>query len=170
MQELPALPVLLKDESIDDSDDAVYFSDEYMGDLAIESTVKRFDSDAPFISPKYISEGDSIEDWRNFWIKVGVKYEIVDILIETIRKGLENVEDESLPRLLADNRDILEKHYENGLVPELCALKVKAHDGQYYALNEAIYIDCEKEEPFPYIELPNQIKFDSSEERRLIKD
>ena len=170
LQELPALPVLLKDESIDDSDDAVYFSDEYMGDLAIESTVKRFDSDAPFISPMYITEGDSIEDWRNFWIKVGVKYEIVDILIETIRKGLENVEDESLPRLLADNRDVLEKHYENGLVPELCALKVKALDGQYYAFNEAIYIDCEKEEPFPYIELPNQIKFDSSEERRLIKD
>lgn len=170
LQELPALPVLLKDESIDDSDDAVYFSDEYMGDLAIESTVKRFDSDAPFISPMYITEGDSIEDWRNFWIKVGIKYEIVDILIETIRKGLENVEDESLPRLLADNRDVLEKHYENGLVPELCALKVKALDGQYYAFNEAIYIDCEKEEPFPYIELPNQIKFDSSEERRLIKD
>lgn len=137
---------------------------------AIESSVKRFDPSAPFISPQYISGEDSIESWKDFWVKVGIKYEVIDILIETIRKGLANVEDESLPKLIADNRDVLEKHYKNGLVPELCELKIKAHDGLYYSLDKTIYIDCEKDEPFPYIELPNQIRFDSSEERRLIKD
>lgn len=167
---LPVLPLLLKDGSVNNSNETVYFSDEYMAGSAIESSVKRFAPNAPFISPKYISEKDSIEDWRRFWIKIGIKFEIVDILIETIRKGLANIEDESFPRLLAENRDVLEKHFENGLVPELCELKVKAHDGLYYSLDKTIYIDCEKNEPFPYIELPNQIKFDSSEERRLIKD
>lgn len=167
---LPILPLLLKDGSVNNSNETVYFSDEYMAGSAIESSVKRFDPNAPFISPKYISEKDSIEDWRRFWIKIGIKFEIVDILIETIRKGLANIEDESFPILLAENRDVLEKHFENGLVPELCELKVKAHDGLYYSLDKTIYIDCEKNEPFPYIELPNQIKFDSSEERRLIKD
>ena len=170
LNDLPVLPVLLKDGSIDNSNNAVYFSDEYMEGFAIESSVKRLDPSAPFISPQYISDEDSIESWKDFWIKVGVKYEIIDILIETIRKGLANVEDESLPKLIAENRDVLEKHYENGLVPELCELKVKAHDGQYYSVDKTIYIDCEKEEPFPYVELPNQIRFDSSEERRLIKD
>ena len=170
LNELPVLPVLLKDGSIDNSNDAVYFSDEYMEGSAIESSVKRFDPSAPFISPQYISGEDSIESWKDFWVKVGIKYEVIDILIETIRKGLANVEDESLPKLIADNRDVLEKHYKNGLVPELCELKIKAHDGLYYSLDKTIYIDCEKDEPFPYIELPNQIRFDSSEERRLIKD
>lgn len=170
LSDLPHLPVLLKNGSINSCNDAVYFSDEYMDGSAIEPLVKRFNSKAPFISPKYISEKDSIGDWRIFWTKVGIKFEIIDILIETIRKGLANVEDDSLPKLLAENRDVLEKHYENGLVPELCELKVKAHDGLYYSLDKTIYIDCEKEEPFPYIELPNQIRFDSLEERRLIKD
>lgn len=167
---LPILPLLLKDGSVNNSNETVYFSDEYMAGSAIESSVKRFDPNAPFISPKYILEKDSIEDWRGFWIKIGIKFEIVDILIETIRKGLANIEDESFLRLLAENRDVLEKHFENGLVPELCELRVKAHDGLYYSLDKIIYIDCEKVEPFPYIELPNQIEFESSEERRLIKD
>lgn len=170
LSDLPHLPVLLKNESINNSNDAVYFSDEYMDGSAIESSVKRFNPNAPIISPIYISDEDSIESWKDFWAKVGIKYEIIDILIETIRKGLANIEDEYLPKLIAENRDVLEKYYENGLVPELCELKVKAHDGKYYSLDKTIYIDCEKEEPFPYIELPNQIIFDTSEERRLIKD
>lgn len=83
LNELPVLPVLLKDGSIDNSNDAVYFSDEYMEGSAIESSVKRFDPSAPFISPQYISGEDSIESWKDFWVKVGIKYEIIDILIVT---------------------------------------------------------------------------------------
>lgn len=168
--EIPTLPVILKNGNIDNSDDAVYFSDEYMGGAGIESSVIRFDPDAPFISPEYIAEGEDVEEWKSFWAKIGIRYEIIDILTETIIPSLSDIEDESLPKLIAENREALEKYYENELIAELTGLKVKAHDGEFYTLDETIYIDCEKDEPFPYIELPNQIAFNSADERRLIKD
>lgn len=168
--EIPVIPIILKDGNIDNSDEVVYFSDEYMGGAGIESSVKRFDPDAPFISPEYLAEGDDVEEWKVFWTKTGIKYEIIDILTETIIPSLSEIEDESLPKLIAENREALEKYYENGLISELTGLKVKAYDGEFYTLDETIYIDCEKDEPFPYIEIPNQINFNTADERRLIKD
>jgi hypothetical protein len=171
LSEMPVFPVLLKDHSIDNSTDAVYFSDEYMDGAGIEHLVHDYDKQALFISPDYIDEGDNVADWKKFWTHIGVKFEIVDILVETVIPKLANIENEHLPRLLAENRESLEKQFEeHGLVPQLTELRVKGHDGEFYAINEAIYIDCEKEEPFPYIKLPNQISYSSAEERRLIKD
>lgn len=171
LSEMPAFPVLLKDGSIDNSSDAVYFSDEYMNGTGIEHLVQEYDDQALFISPDYIEEDNNVEEWKKFWILIGVKFEIVDILVETVIPNLANIDDEHLPRLLAENRESLEKQYEeDGLVAQLSELHVKGHDGEFYPINEAIYIDCEKDEPFPYIKLPNQISYPSAEERRLIKD
>lgn len=171
LSEMPAFPVLLKDGSIDNSSDAVYFSDEYMNGAGIEHLVQEYDDQALFISPDYIEEDDNVEEWEKFWTLIGVKFEIVDILVETVIPNLVNIDDEHLPRLLAENRESLEKQYEeDGLVAQLSELRVKGHDGEFYPINEAIYIDCEKDEPFPYIKLPNQISYPSAEERRLIKD
>lgn len=83
---------------------------------------------------------------------------------------MSEIDDENLPKLLAENREVLEKYYEDGLILQLTRLRVKAHDGVFYDLNNTVYIDCEKVEPFPYIKLPNQISYKSAEERRLIKD
>ena len=170
LEDLPLLPILLKNGTIEDSSMTVYFSDEYLDGTGIEASVKRFDEDASFLSPKYIQEDDDIKGWKDFWIKMGIKHKIVDILTVSIIPNLSEIEDDGLPRLIATNREELEKYYENDLIAHLSALKVKAHDEEFYTLNEAIYVDCEKEEPFPYIELPNQITFDSADERRLIKD
>ena len=171
LSELPVFPVLLKDGSINNSTDAVYFSDEYMNGAGIEHLVLKYDEEALFISPNYIEAGDNVEDWNKFWTLVGIKFEIVDILVKTIIPNLTNINDEHLPRFLAENRESLEKQYgEDGLAAQLIELRVKGHDGEFYPINEAIYIDCEKEEPFPYIKLPNQISYPSAEERRLIKD
>ena len=171
LSEMPAFPVLLKDGSIDNSSAAVYFSDEYMNGAGVEHLVQEYDDQALFISPDYIEEDDNVEEWKKFWTLIGVKFEIVDILVETVIPNLANIDDEHLPRLLAENRESLEKQYEeDGLVAQLSELRVKGHDGEFYPINEAIYIDCEKDEPFPYIKLPNQISYPSAEERRLIKD
>ena len=171
LSEMPAFPVLLKDGSIDNSSDAVYFSDEYMNGTGIEHLVQEYDDQALFISPDYIEEDDNIEEWKKFWTLIGVKFEIVDILVETVIPNLANIDDEHLPRLLAENRESLEKQYEeDGLIAQLSELRVKGHDGEFYPINEAIYIDCEKDEPFPYVKLPKQISYPSAEERRLIKD
>lgn len=170
IEEASSLPILLKDGSFDSSDEPVYFSDEYMEGAGIEHSVKIFDEDALFISPNYIEEDDNIEEWKTFWKKIGVKHEIVDILVDTVIPRLSEIDDENLPKLLSGNRESLEKCYEDGLISQLTNLRVKAHDGEYYDISETIYIDCEKEEPFSYIELPNQISYNSAEERRLIKD
>ena len=169
-EEATSLPIILKNGSFDSSDEPVYFSDEYMEGAGIEHSVKIFDEDALFISPNYIEEDDSIEEWKTFWEKVGVKHEIVDILVETVIPRLSEIDDENLPKLLSGNRESLEKCYEDGLISQLTNLRVKAHDGEYYNISETIYIDCEKDEPFPYIKLPNQISYNTAEERRLIKD
>ncbi len=163
-------PIIYKDGSIDSSDEPVYFSDEYMEGAGIEQLVKMFNEEALFISPIYIDEDDSIAEWKIFWDKIGIKYEVVDILVETVIPNLSKIEDENLPRLLAENREKLESQYENELGSKLTNLRVKAHDGVFYPIKKTIYIDCEKSEPFPYIKLPNQIAFKSAEERRLIKD
>ena len=131
----------------------------------IEHLVLKYDEEALFISPNYIEAGDNVEDWNKFWTLVGIKFEIVDILVKTIIPNLTNINDEHLPRFLAENRESLEKQYgEDGLAAQLIELRVKGHDGEFYPINEAIYIDCEKEEPFPYIKLPNQISYPSAKQ------
>ena len=82
----------------------------------------------------------------------------------------EGIEDERLPRLFAENREKLEEYYGDELISQLTDLRVKGRDGNFYPLDECIYIDCEKDEPFTYIELPNQISFNTGDERRLIKE
>lgn len=170
IEETRSLPIILKDGSIDSSDEPVYFSDDYMEGAGIEHLVKIFNEDALFISPIYIDEENSIKEWKTFWGKIGIKHEIVDILVETVIPRLSEIEDENLPRLLAENREKLESFYENELASKLRNLNVKAQDGEFYRIIDTIYIDCEKAEPFPYIKLPNQISYNSAEERRLIKD
>ncbi len=141
-----------------------------MEGAGIENSIKRYDSNTKFLSPSYINEDDDIEEWKSLFSNVGVKFDIIDILVGTIIPQLSDIKDENLPKLIAKHRETLEDKYEDGLVPHLVNLKVKANDGNFYDISETIYVDCEKNEPFPYIELPNQISFGSADERRLIKD
>lgn len=150
--------------------DTIYFPNAYMPDGGIEEVVKLFDPNAWFISPDYIEEGDDVKSWQTFWSKLGVKSEIIDILYNTVIKTLSTINNENLPKLLADNRPALEELYGNELVSHLTDLRVKGHDGNFYTLDQTIYIDCDLDEPFTYIELPNVIAFDSKEEKKLIKD
>ena len=166
---LSRLPLLLKTRTAD-GEGPIYFSDEYMEGVGIEEFIKRYYRDTKFLSPKYIEDGDKIEEWRTLFSEIGVKSEIIDILVGTIIPQLPGIQDENLLKLIAENREALEEKYREGLVPKLVHLQVKAHDGKFYDIRDTIYVDCEKDEPFPYIELPNQISFGSADERRLIKE
>ena len=74
------------------------------------------------------------------------------------------------PKLIADNRDALEKNYEeDGLISHLTTLRVKGHDDEFYSIEDTIYVDCERMSLSLYVELPNQITFKTREERELIK-
>lgn len=168
-EEIPALPILIKGGGVVSNQSAVYFSDEYLEGKTIETYVKSFNGDALFLSPKYISENDNLDSWMLFWQKLGVKHEIIDVIIETIIPKLANIKDDTLLCLLSENRQKLEEHFNNNLISHLSNLFLKGRDG-YYSIKNIVYVDCEKEEPFPYIELPNQITCSNAGERRLVKD
>lgn len=167
---LPALPVYLKTDEYVDSDDTIYLSDEYIEEGGLETIVISYNPDASFISSGYIEESDNIDAWKDFWVKMGVRFEMVDILIDTIDNRLSETDDAKLPATIAKYRSKLEDHYEGGLISNLHNLRVKAHDGEFYSLSEVIYIDSEKDEPFKYIDIPTQVSFATADERRLIVD
>lgn len=169
LKEVAGMTILLSDGNYAQSG-AIFFSDAYLGDSKIESTVQRFNKAAHFLSPSYMENGEEISEWKNFFSKVGVKFEIVDILIETIDNSLSSVDDTNLIRLITDNREALENHYGDDLISHLHNLRVKANDGNFYSIDETILINCESEEPFSYIVIPNQISFSYPKENRLIDD
>jgi hypothetical protein len=169
IEKLPKLPIFLTAGGTVDVGNVIYLSDAYISDGGIETIVKKYAPAAYFVSADYIEGDDDIDGWKNFWTKVGLLSEIVDILVNTIIPHLEEIDDEKLPATLAKYRVDLEKEYED-LPNKLSALRVKALDGNFYSIVETIYVDCEKEEPFKYINLPNQISFVTADERRLIKE
>lgn len=170
LKKLPALPIYLNTDEFIGSDETIYLSDNYIEEGGIETIVKNYHPEASFVSAEYIEENDNIENWKKFWVKLGIRFEMVDILIDTIDNRLNETDDEKLPGTLAKYRSKLDERYEGELISKLTNLRVKAHDGEFYNLDKTIYIYCEEDEPFPYIKLPNQISFDTPEQRKLIKD
>lgn len=171
LKEAKGLPVLLasSDENFAPSD-SVFFSDEYLVDAKIESIVRRFNEDANFISPLYVDDFNKISEWKEFFAKAGAKFEIVDILIDTIDNSLSKVEDSNLIKLITDNREALEAHYEDTLVKHLHDLRIKAKDNQFYNIGNVILVNYDLAEPFEYIIIPNQVSFSYPKENRLIDD
>ncbi len=167
---LPVLPVYLTTDEYVDSDDTIYLSDDYIEEGGLETIVTNYHPDASFVSSEYIEEEDNVDTWKDFWVKMGVRFEMVDILIDTIDNRLSDTDDAKLPATIAKYRLKLEEHYEGDLISNLRDLRVKAHDGEFYSLSEVIYVDSEKEEPFKYIDIPNQASFATADERKLIID
>lgn len=167
---LPVLPVYLTTDEYVDSDDTIYLSDDYIEEGGLETIVTSYHPDASFISSEYIEEEDNVDAWKEFWVKMGVRFEMVDVLIDTIDNRLSETDDDKLPATIAKYRLKLEEHYDGDLISNLQDLRVKAHDGEFYSLSEIIYIDSEKEEPFKYIDIPTQASFATADERKLIID
>lgn len=167
---LPVLPVYLKTDEYVDSDDIIYLSDEYIEEGGLETIVTSYHPDASFISSEYMDSDDSVDAWKEFWVKMGVRFEMIDILIDTIDNRLSETDDAKLPATIAKYRLKLEEHYEGDLISNLHDLRVKALDGEFYSLSEVVYIDSEKEEPFKYIDIPAQASFATVDERKLIID
>lgn len=170
LKSLPKLPVLIQNANgTEKLTETIYFSDEYLEGTGIQSIVTRYDKDALFISDAYMQQEDDIEEWKRFWNTIGVRYEIIDILINSVIPNLSALEDEKLPALFAKHRDKLSETFED-LPAALTSLRVKAYDQEYYSIDKTIYIDCEKNEPFKFISIPNVITFATADERSFILD
>lgn len=166
---LPELPILLSDDTTAEICDVIYLADCYVEEGGVEGYVKKYDEEANFLSSKYMQEEDIVEEWQKFWTSVGIKSEIIDILIGTIIPKLNEIDEPTLPATLVKYHNELEKEYED-LPAALTNLRVKAHDGNFYSLKNCIYINCtEQDEPFAFVEIANQITFKTGEERSLIK-
>ena len=171
LKSLPQLPICLKQGTLACTDDVVYLSDEYLEGGGVEALVKNFNPKAVFVSPAYLDDGDDVAAWQRFWIRLGVRFEILGILRDAIDNRLGEIEDAKLVSTLATHRTDLEKNYgEADLLSKLAALRLRSRDGQFRSLNEIVYVDCEKSEPFPCVELPNQVSFVTADERRLMTD
>lgn len=167
---LPILPIYLKTDKYVDSHNTIYLSDDYIEEGGLETIVTSYHPEASFISREYIVDDENVDAWKDFWIKMGVRFEMVDILIDTIDNRLSKTDDAKLPATIAKYRLKLDEHYDGELISSLTNLRVRAHDGEFYSLSEVIYVDCEKEEPFKFINLPMQASFATADERKLIID
>ncbi len=164
---LPTLPIYLTPKGYATSDEIIYLSDNYISDGGLETIVKYYHPEASFISSDYIFDDEDIDAWKEFWVKIGVRFEMVDILIDTIDNRLSETEDVKLPSTIVKYRMKLEEHYGGDLISHLSDLRVKAGK-EFYNLSEIIYVDCEKDEPFSFISLPKQANLSTADERKLI--
>lgn len=175
---LSCLPILQKGQNdmVCPSNSVVYVSNEYLdkNDKKREEFIKQFDASAFILSPSYIekeAKEDDIRAWREFWIAVGVHYEIFEILKETVIKKLNELDNEEIPGLIAQYRDKLEEA-DSAFLSKMTSLRLKCTDGKFRPIKDVVYIDCFEKEPFKYISIPNSVNYrqKDSETRKLISD
>lgn len=85
LMKLPSLPICLNNGESADKGKTIYLSNDYVKD--IEELVKRYKTGCLHISKDYIDRRDKIDSWIEFWRKIGIKLDIVDIFIDIIKNG-----------------------------------------------------------------------------------
>lgn len=167
IKSLQALPVLAADDKVVSLTKSIYMSDMYIGSTGYESLVKSFDKNATIISNAYFKEGDDAKEWLDFWSKLNVNNNEVDILRDTVLPKISKYEVGDLLKRFALHRSELEKEVPD-LVSQLTLINLKSETGIYYPVKDIIYVDCEKEEPFKMVSLPNVVKLETADEKVLL--
>jgi hypothetical protein len=154
----------------------VYLSNDYVKDKkGIEFIVKKYYPESYFIVSDYLE--DELEEtkikWIDFLKSIGVKVSVAGLLFSKIIPNLSDIEDDSLPVLLAQERENLKSQWEDK-INELQNLKLKVNDGSYQLIKDCKFINCSDKviEPFKRVIIPHEynIKSCPSEVRRLILD
>ena len=152
------------DEVLHTLDDALYLSDKYMDTgKGVETMVKKYDQTACFISDSYLSddtEDTEIEAWRDYFVNLGARFNIHDIVFTSILPNLEDIKNKDIVSLLAEYYD--DFHAEDvwdEVKDDLCKLNVltKGGDDDFQPISEVLFNDCYDKEPYPYIVIQNEI-------------
>ena len=167
IKSLQALPVLAADDKVVPLTKSIYMSDMYIGSTGYEALVKSFDKDAPIISNAYFKEGDDAKEWLDFWSKLNVNNNEVDLLRYTVLPKISEYKVDDLLKRFALHRSELEKEVPD-LVSQLTLINLKSETGIYYPVKDIIYVDCEKGEPFKMVSLPNVVKLETADEKVLL--
>lgn len=154
----------------------VYLSNDYLSDgNGIESIIKKYYTASIFIVPDYLEDklDTTKKNWREFFKSIGVKSSITELLFTNIIPNLSNLEDESLPALLAQERENLKAEW-NTILPKFHYLKLRINNLTYKSLIECKFINCSSNELEPFKSLIIQeeyyLKICSSDVRRLLLD
>ena len=145
-------------------DDALYLADKYMeAGKGVETMVKKYDETACFISDAYLtddSKEEEIEAWRDYFVNLGARYNIHDIVFTSIVPNLADIKNKDIVSLLADYYD---DFHADGVWEEvkdnLCQLNVLTKGGEniFTPIGEVLFNDCYDNEPYPYIVIEDEI-------------
>mgnify|MGYP002624762702 CR=1 FL=1 len=145
-------------------DDALYLADRYMeAGRGVETMVKKYDETACFISDAYISEDaeeEDVEAWRDYFVNLGARYNIRDIVFTSIVPNLSDIMNKDIVSLLADYYD--DFHAEgvwDEVKSDLCNLNVLTKGGEddFRPIGEVLFNDCYDSDPYPYIVIEDEI-------------
>jgi hypothetical protein len=161
-------------------DGSLYISDCYMdAGKGIEAMVKKYDSEAYFISSAYLdteAENPQEEPWHDYFINLGISSDIKDIIFNSVLPNLSEIRDRNIVSLLANYYDYF--HAEGEWEQRLMQLKninvvVKGGDDTYLPLKDVLFNDCYKSEPFPYLVIEDEIAqsyHQSADVMRLLRE
>ncbi|GAP70549.1 hypothetical protein BA6E_124364 [Bacteroidales bacterium 6E] len=139
----------------------LYISDIYQKD-GIESIVRKYDSDAVFISEKYLEDDSETNKlvWSRLLKKLGLKSDNIDILFNSILPNLSEFEDDGVVAMLTNHIKELKEKWDE-CKEQLRDLKVKTKSGDYLTLDSIVIIDINDDtvsEPFKYIDISNEVE------------
>jgi len=153
-----------ENEELHSLDDALYLADKYMeAGKGVETMVKKYDETACFISDAYLSddsEEEDVESWRDYFVCLGARYNIHDIVFTSIVPNLADIKNKDIVSLLADYYD--DFHAEDvwdKVKDDLCQLNVLTKGGEddFRPIGEVLFNDCYDNEPYPYIIIEDEI-------------
>lgn len=161
-EQLKSLSLLDGDEESQECS-SLYIPDTYQKD-GIESLVKKYDSEAKFVSSRYLEE-DSETD-KNEWLKLFKKLDLnsdnKDILLNSVLPNLSSFEEDSVVAMMTKHLKDLKAVWDERK-DDIIQLRVRTKSGKYKTLSETIIIDIPEEtvsEPFKIIELSDEVDTD----------
>lgn len=161
--------------SLLDSDDNIcacenlYISDVYQKD-GIESLVKKYDSEASFVSDEYLADKSDSEktEWVKLFKKLGLKSDNKDILFNSVLPNLSTFSEDSVISMMTKHLKDLKSAWKTKK-EEIKQLRVRTKSGEYKTIDQTLIISIPDEqvsEPFKYIELSGEIDSDILENNK----
>lgn len=167
-------------ESAHTIDEPLYISDKYMeSGKGVEAMVKKYDETAYFTSDAYLSEAAEEKEvlaWKDYFVNLGINFNIHDIVFNSILPNLADIKEKNIVSLLAGYYD--DFHAEGvweTVIKDLKKLNVVVKSGEedYLPLKDALFNDCYKTEPYPYLIIEDEtsdIYKDYPEVMRLLRE
>ena len=142
----------------------LYISDAYRTAKGTDGQLKEYDPASSYLIDDFYLESNSTSasGWFDFWKKIGLKYDITEILISSVLDKITTLKKFDLPGVLLANRDSLKKAGYD--IDKFTGLNIKTKAGSYLPISTVRVIKTTEPEPLPQIALPKQVSDEYSSE------